>query len=266
MTRSHECAACRNQSLVGALSMSTLSKALKQSELLNRLVLDRQTAEEVGRVSRLLLDSQAQSVVGLTCKSGWLGGKHKTFTWKQIEAIGEDSVLVRHEDDHTSTIPESVKFVIGSEVWTDAGKKVGQIQDFLFNVETGSVIKYMFSPSGLQGLMEGIYLLEPIMISSVGDKRVIVLEKAVQNPQKYAEGLSVKINQATEFIQNDYEQTKQDFELSLKARSQKAVDQVKNLAQTTTEKAEETISEVKTKFQKKKSPSSLEEDVFEDEI
>lgn len=246
--------------------MSTPSKALRQSDLLNRLVLDRQTTEEVGRVSRLLLDGQAQSVVGLTCKSGWLAGKQKTFTWKQIEVIGEDSVLVRYEDDHTAKLPESAKFLIGSELWTDAGKKVGHIQDFLFNQETGSVVKYMFTPNGWQGLMEGTYLLEPIMISSVGDKRVIVLEKAVQNPQKFAEGLSSKINHATEFIQSDYEQTKQDFESSVRGRSQKAVDQLKNLAQATTEKAEETISEIKTKFQDKKSPSTPEDDISQDEI
>ncbi|MBE9049378.1 PRC-barrel domain-containing protein [Nostocales cyanobacterium LEGE 11386] len=241
--------------------MSTLSKVLKQSELLNRLVLDRQTAEEVGRVSRLLLDSQAQTILGLSCKSGWLGGKQKSFTWEQIEAIGDDSVLVRYQDDQSSKL-QSVKPVIGSEVWTDTGKKVGKILDLLFNVETGTVVNYLFSSSGWQGLMEGTYLLEPIMISSVGDKRVIVLEKAVQAPQKYTEGLSGKINQAAEFIQNDYEQSKQDFESTVKQHSQKAVDQVKNIAQATTEKAEETISQVKNKFQERKSPSSTEEDTL----
>ncbi|MBW4555221.1 MAG: PRC-barrel domain-containing protein [Trichormus sp. ATA11-4-KO1] len=246
--------------------MSTPSQVLKQSELLKRLVLDRETVEEVGRVSRLILDSQAQTVVGLTCKSGWLVGKQKTFTWKQIAAIGDDSVLVSHQDDHTAEITESVNPILGSEVWTDNGNKVGQIQDFIFDVETGSVVKYLFSSSGWQGLMEGTYLLEPIMISSVGDKRILVLEKAVQNPQKYTEGLSGKINQAAEFMQNDYEQTKQDFESTVKQPSQKAIDQVKDFAQATTEKAEETISEVKTKFQERKSSSTTAEDSLEDKI
>ncbi len=243
--------------------MSTPSQVLKHSDLLKRLVLDRETVEEVGRVSGLLVDSQAQRILGLTCKSGWLGSKQKTFAWKQIEAIGADSVLVSHQDNHTSEITESVNPVLGSEVWSDSGNKVGKIIDLLFNGETGDVINYMFSPNGWQGLMEGTYLLAPIMISSVGDKRVIVLEKAVQNPPKYTEGLSEKISQATEFIQKDYEQTKQDFK-SVKPGFQKAVDQDKDGDRINTDQVEENIPE--TKLQSEPSPFSAENGTFSDEI
>ncbi|MDB9316939.1 PRC-barrel domain-containing protein [Nodularia spumigena] len=227
--------------------MSTPSQVLKQSELLKRLVLDRQTVEEVGHVSQLLLDSQAQRVLGFTCKSGWLGNKQKTFAWKQIQAIGADSVIVSHQDNQTSEITESVNPVLGSEVWTDSGNKVGKIQDLIFNVETGEVVNYMFSHNGWQGLMEGTYLLAPIMISSVGDKRVIVLEKAVQNPQKYTEGLNERIGQAAKFIQEDLKQTKQDLE-SLKQGSQKAVNQIKD-GDRSTENTEVNPSEAETKLQ-----------------
>lgn len=206
--------------------MSTPSQVLKHSELIKRLVLDRETVEEVGRVSRFLVDSQAQRLLGFTCKSGLLGNKQKTFAWRQIVAIGADSVIVSHRDDHTSEITESVNPVVGSEIWTDSGNKVGKIIDLLFHAETGYVVNYLFSPNGWQGLMEGTYLLAPIMISSVGDKRVIVLEKAVQNPQKYTEGLSEKISQATEYIQQDLKETKQHLE-SVKPSFQKAIDQVK---------------------------------------
>ncbi|WP_065118136.1 PRC-barrel domain-containing protein [Nodularia spumigena] len=227
--------------------MSTPSQVLKQSELLKRLVLDRQTVEEVGHVSQLLLDSQAQRVLGFTCKSGWLGNKQKTFAWKQIQAIGADSVIVSHQDNQTSEITESVNPVLGSEVWTDSGNKVGKIQDLIFNVETGEVVNYMFSHNGWQGLMEGTYLLAPIMISSVGDKRVIVLEKAVQNPQKYTVGLGEKFGQAAAFIQEDLKQTKQDIE-SLKKTSQKAVNQIKE-GDRSTENTEVNPSEAETKLQ-----------------
>ncbi|MDB9348757.1 PRC-barrel domain-containing protein [Nodularia spumigena] len=227
--------------------MSTPSQVLKQSELLKRLVLDRQTVEEVGHVSQLLLDSQAQRVLGFTCKSGWLGNKQKTFAWKQIQAIGADSVIVSHQDNQTSEITESVNPVLGSEVWTDSGNKVGKIQDLIFNVETGEVVNYMFSHNGWQGLMEGTYLLAPIMISSVGDKRVIVLEKAVKNPQKYTVVLGEKFGQAAAFIQEDLKQTKQDIE-SLKKTSQKAVNQIKD-GDRSTENTEVNPSEAETKLQ-----------------
>lgn len=207
--------------------MSTPSPDLKHSELLNRLVLDRETVAEVGRVSRLLLDNQGLKIVGLTCKSGGLAGKQKTFSWKQIEAIGADSVIVTHHDLHTSDIPASVNPMVGSEVWTDTGNKVGKIVDFVFNVATGDVLKYMFSAHGLQGLMAGSYLLEPIMISSIGDKRVIVLEKAVKNAEKYTPGLGERIGKAAEFIKKDYERTQQDLQ-SVKQVYHKAVEQAQD--------------------------------------
>ncbi len=244
--------------------MSTPSEVLKHSELLKRLVLDRETVEEVGRVSQLLLDSQAQRVVGFACKSGWLG-KQKTFAWKEIEAIGADSVLVSRQDNHTSEITESVNPVLGSEVWSDSGNKVGKIIDLLFNGETGEVINYMFSPNGWQGLMEGTYLLAPIMISSVGDKRVIVLEKAVKNPPKYTEGLGEKIGQATEFIQKDYERTKQDLQ-SVKPGFQKAVVQDKDGDRINADQVKENISEAETKLQSEPSQLSPENDTFSDRI
>lgn len=245
--------------------MSTPSEVLKHSELLKRLVLDRETVEEVGRVSQLLLDSQAQRVVGFACKSGWLGTKQKTFAWKEIEAIGADSVLVSRQDNHTSEITESVNPVLGSEVWSDSGNKVGKIIDLLFNCETGDVINYMFSPNGWQGLMEGTYLLAPIMISSVGDKRVIVLEKAVTNPPKYTEGLGEKISQATEFMQKDYERTKQDWK-SVKPGFQKAVVQDKDGDRINADQVEENISGSETKLQSEQSQLSPENDTFSDRI
>ncbi|HYW18258.1 MAG TPA: PRC-barrel domain-containing protein [Nodularia sp. (in: cyanobacteria)] len=283
--------------------MSTPSQVLKHSDLLKRLVLDRETVAEVGRVSQLLLDSQAQRILGFTCKSGWLGNQQQTFAWREIEAIGADSVLVRHRDDHTDPITESVNPVLGSEVWTNSGNKVGKIIDLLFDKETGYVVNYMFSVNGWQGLVEGTYLLAPIMISSVGDKRVIVLEKAVNNPQKYTEGLVEKINQATEFIQRDYgetkqhiesvkpslqkaidqvkgserisqatefiqknyEQTKQDFQ-SAKPSFQKVVDKVKGVDKIKTDKVEENISTAETKLQSEPSKFSPETGNFSDGI
>ncbi|MDB9374966.1 PRC-barrel domain-containing protein [Nodularia sphaerocarpa] len=283
--------------------MSTPSQVLKHSDLLKRLVLDRKTVAEVGRVSQLLLDSQAQRILGFTCKSGWLGNQQKTFAWTEIEAIGADSVIVRHRDDHTDEITESVNPVLGSEVWTNSGNKVGKIIDLLFNKETGYVVHYMFSANGWQGLMEGTYLLAPIMISSVGDKRVIVLEKAVSNPQKYTEGLGEKISQATEFIQKDYGETKQHIESvkpslqkaieqvkgserisqatefiqknyeqtkqhieSVKEGSQKAISQMKDANHTSIEKVEENLAQAETKLQSEPSKLSRENGTFSDGI
>jgi uncharacterized protein YrrD len=224
--------------------MSQQPEALKRSELLNRLVLDRQTAEKVGQVSQLLLDQQAQKVVGMVCQSGLLGKQKHILSWEHIEAIGQDSVLVHVPQTPLLEIAGSIEPPINTEVWTNAGNKAGKLLEFFFNPNTGSVVSYLFSASGLQGLMDGVYLLPPGAISSVGTQRVIVLEAAVKNPQKYTEGLGRKLDQATVFLHQDYQKTKNDLEV-MKQKTQGIVGQIKDVTQGVTEKIQTKAAEFK---------------------
>lgn len=240
--------------------MSAQPEVLKQSELLNRLVLDRHTAEEVGRVVQLGLDPQAHRVVGFTCRSGFFGGKKHSFTWTQVYTIGTDSILVNSIQD--TTIPDQTEpwdTHIGHEVWTDAGNKVGKLVDYILEPKTGAVIQYLYASSGWQGVMDGIYLLPPAAISSVGSKRIIVLDAAVQTSQKYAEGVHERINQAAEFIREDYQKTLKHME-AVKREAPHMTDRFKDQAQAATEKIKERFSEVKTQFQKDSQPAITDRD------
>ena len=173
---------------------------VKQSEVINRLVLDRRTTEEVGRVEQLWLNPQSHQVVGLTCKSGFLGSKKQSFTWAQIETIGADSILVNYDPEEVDLEkPESVLSLINHEVWTDAGNKVGKIVDYLFIPQTGVVVNYLFTSSGWRGVLDGIYLLPSTAIASSGRKRVIVPDAIIQEPQYYAEDLIKKLRKRQSF-------------------------------------------------------------------
>ncbi|MGB3402429.1 MAG: PRC-barrel domain-containing protein [Microcoleaceae cyanobacterium] len=217
--------------------MSQQPEALKQSELLNRLVLDRQTAEKVGRISQLLLDNHAQKVIGIVCKSGLFGKEKQILSWEQIEAIGQDSILVQLPQTPLLEIADSIQPPINKELWTTAGNKVGKVLEFFFNPNTGSVLSYLFSTNGLQGVMDGVYLLAPGAISSVGTQRMIVLEIAVQNPPKYTEGLARKLDQATVFLHQDYQKTKRDL-TTIQQKTQGIVGIVKDMTQNVTQKVQ----------------------------
>ena len=234
--------------------MSQQLEVLKRSELLNRLVLDRKTAEKVGHVSQLLLDNHAQKVIGIVCQSGLLGKNKYILSWEHIEAIGKDSILVHLPETPLLEITDSIQPPVNTEVWTNAGNKVGKILEFFFNPNTGSVVSYLFSSSGLQGLMDGVYLLPPAAISSVGTQRVIVLEAAVQNPQKYTEGLSKKLDQATFFIHQDYQKTKSDLEV-MKQKTQGIVEQVKDVTQDVTQKIQTKAAEFRESEVESASPA-----------
>lgn len=220
--------------------MNAQSENIKYSEVLNRLVLDRRTAEEVGRVEQLWIEPQAHQIVGFTCKSGFLGSKKRSFAWEQIEAIGNDSILLNLNPNEVELDkPDPAFFLIGHEVWTDAGNKAGKIVDYLFVPQTGAIVGYLFVSNGWRGVLDGIYILPTSAIASVGSRRAIVPDAIVQNPLQYAEGFNQKVTQAAEFLIEDYMKTQGDW------------DAIRRNAQTITEKVKEKTEKVKTIAQEK---------------
>jgi uncharacterized protein YrrD len=235
--------------------MNTQPESVRQSEVINRLVLDRRTTEEVGRVEQLWLNPQSHQVVGLTCKSGFLGNKKRSFTWEQIETIGNDSILVNDEPaDVEPEKPESAVSLIGHEVWTDAGNKVGKVVDYLFVPQTGAVVNYLFVSNGWRGVLDGLYLLPSTAIASIGSKRAIVPDAIVQVPQQYAEGFNQKVSQAADFLREDYQKTQIDWE-TIKRGAQSITEQVKDTTEKVTNIAKEKLSEVKAQQQQNTSQS-----------
>ena len=228
--------------------MDTQSEIIRHSELLNRLVLDRNTTETLGNLEHLWLDPHANQIMGITCKSGLLGRNKQKFAWSQIETIGKDSILVNPSpEEMTTETPENTNLLIGNELWTDAGNKIGQLVDYLFNFKTGAIVKYLFVSNGWRGVLDGVYILEPIAISSVGSKRIIVLDAAVKNAQQYSEGLGQKIEQAKDFIKEDYQKTKKELEAAVGQK--KTADQLRETIQSVTSQAKDKFTEAKTKLQ-----------------
>lgn len=239
--------------------MNTQLEVVRQTEVLNRLVLDRRTTEEVGRVEQIWLNPQSHQVIGLTCKSGFLGNKKSSFSWRQIETIGADSILVNYDLETMEPEKPELFSLIGHEVWTDAGNKAGKIVDFLFLPQTGDIVEYLFMSSGWRGILDGIYLLAPLTITSVGSKRVILPDEVVQVPLQYTEGLNQRFSQAAEFLKDDVKRTHLDWQAvkrnaqsiseQVKEKTQSISEQVKEKTQNLTSIAKEKLAEVKAQPQ-----------------
>ena len=192
--------------------MNTQSQtAIKHSDLINRIVLNRQNAEEIGQVAQLWLDPMAHKVLGLVCKSGLLGHKKRSFTWAEIEAIGSDSILVHLNSESKAKKPPSVESIVGYQLWTDGGNQAGTLMDYRFDPKTGKVVEYIFGSKGWRGIADGTYRLPPVAIASVGGKRVMAIEAMVQNAEHYTDGINQKVAQAAESLKDDYAKTKEDM-------------------------------------------------------
>ncbi|CBN53633.1 MULTISPECIES: PRC-barrel domain-containing protein [Kamptonema] len=213
--------------------MTTAQQIIKRSDFFNRRVIDRKTVEELGKVDQLWVDPQSHHTIGFTCKSGFLGNKKRWFAWSQVETVGDNILVNLNPEVPELKQPESAMSMIGNEVLTDGGNKVGELIDYLFDVKTGNVVNYLFKSSGWRGVLDGIYLLQPAVISSIGSKRVMVPEAAIAEPHHYTDGLNQKVGQARDVLKKDLDDTI------------KHVEEAKGVAQSLAEKLQEKAKVVK---------------------
>lgn len=228
--------------------MNATQQAIEQREFLNRRAIDRQTVEELGRIDRLWLDPQSHRVVGFTCKSGFWGQQKRWLSWEQVDTIGENILVNVSSEAGDRTQPAGVVAVVGCEVLTDTGNKAGSIVDYLLDVTTGAVISYLFKSSGWRGVLDGIYVLSPTAIANMGSKRAIVAESALQEPQKYAEGLNQRMVKAKATIEQDLKSTLEDAEV-LKRNAQRLAEEAQKKAQAVKGIAQDRAQVVKQRAQ-----------------
>jgi uncharacterized protein YrrD len=109
--------------------------------------------EDVAEVRDLIYNPEAGRVVGMTLnKRGFLAGRRReVLPAETIHAIGRDAVMVADEASllHPGTAPDEVgsppegRDVIGNEVLTEQGTKLGRVKDVVVLVgSAGEVVGY----------------------------------------------------------------------------------------------------------------------------
>lgn len=188
-------------------------RMIRQSELLNQLVLDRNTMEELGQIEVVWMYPQVHRVLGFVCHSGFLGKQKAAFKLKHITALGENSVLVTAKP--TATDAERVRqleSLVHCEVWSDQGNRVGQIIDFVFDLETGEIQSYLLVAGRLAALTDGIYQLPPRKIISLGRKRVLIAEATIARLDLYRGGIRQTLTKTGEWLKSDLEQVTEELQ------------------------------------------------------
>jgi uncharacterized protein YrrD len=237
--------------------MSTLPEVMHHNDLMHQMVLDRARMEELGRVEVVWMYAPAHKVLGFVCKAGFLGAKKYAFNLSQVHTYGAKSILVNSPPQETDADRvNQLESLVGCEVWSDGGQKLGKITDFRFNPQTGDITEYLFTTGSLSALTDGIYRLPPYRILSVGRQRVLIAESGIRSLSLFREGLKQKLKKAEESLKQDYssvtqeirslrqtaqerarllaeqaKETAQSFNEQLKEGSQTLVEQVKEQAQ-----------------------------------
>jgi len=216
--------------------MTAQPDIVRQSDLLNQMVLDRNTMEELGRVEVLWMYPQAHRVLGFICKSGLLGMKKFAFKLIQIHALGSNGILTHSQPEATDAERVSLlESLLQHEVWTDQGNRVGKIIDYVFDLRTGNITHYLLVSSGWSSITGEIYQLTPAQMLSFGQKRVLVQEAIVPNLKLYREGLRQKLAEVSEFLQ---EEATQEWR-SIARRAENVTEETKERLQELTEQSKQ---------------------------
>ncbi len=235
---------------------------IRHRNLLNLLVIDRATTDELGRVELVWMHPPAHRVLGFICKTGPLGGPKLAFNLKQIHQLGTESLVVQGNSVATNTSEvKLLESLIGLEAWNDKGAKIGKIIDCLFDLRSGVITQYLFRSDGWRGVTGGIYLLPTGAIQRFGKKRVFVSGTVTRHPQIYQEGLEEKLTKAGDRIQSRFtgitqqatdqlyqvtdqaNQQVQSFAEQVQTLGQKLTEETQNLAQTAKQRGQSLLSQ-----------------------
>ena len=167
---------------------------IRQSQLLDQLVLDRVAMDECGRIEVMWCYPKVHRVLGFICKSGRFDRTKLAFNLDQIDKIGENGVLVNSDPVETDRDRvQQLETLLGCEVWSDEGTKVGRISDYVFQLASGNIRYYLLSSNGLQGLTGKLYALYPSQILGYGRGRVMVSAGIIPGLELIQVGLDQKL-------------------------------------------------------------------------
>ncbi|NMO96773.1 PRC-barrel domain-containing protein [Paenibacillus lemnae] len=170
---------------------------MKLQEMIGLSVFDVENGKEIGKIHDFILDEE-WNIIGFELEGKTLFSSHvKTVSWDNIEAYGEDAVMIRNEESIEKTDADQIPFtyLLGRrklkdmQVLTEEGMLLGRISDVYFEQEQGNkVLGLEISDGFVTDLIEGRRWLPCTSEMSIGESAVMVpslseqrLEKAINS-------------------------------------------------------------------------------------
>lgn len=156
----------------------------RRSQILGTQVISQTYATRLGIVGQVWVDLTERQVVAL----GILGvrqpnepGASVIIDLTQAKAIGPDAILIDEDtllEEYNPQL-EGLFKVVGSDVVTETGVRLGKVKDFIFEIGSGFVSELVLSNLGiplLPGFIDSTYRLSTDEVIEVGSRRLITVE------------------------------------------------------------------------------------------
>ena len=162
-----------NESLVVAATQNC-----KRSQILGTQVISQGTAARLGLVDQVWVDLEQKQVLVLGVRQAAFSGGSQLLELSQVSALGRDALLIRSEEVFDDLDLDGLVKLVGSDVVTEAGIRLGKVKDFIFEPSSGLLTDLVLSALGiplLSGYLDTTYLMAVGDILSVGSRRIIAV-------------------------------------------------------------------------------------------
>lgn len=219
--------------------MSERPEYIRQSTLLHQPVANRGATRTFGTVESVWMHPPAHRVLGFICAADSVGEKKWAFNLAQVENFEEMEIVVKSPPAETNA--GQVRFLetlLGRELWSDAGNRLGVLSDYIFQRDNGCIHEYLFRPDGLRGWTGGLMRLPSECIVRFGRTRVWIAAHEVSTLLPDEAGLEYKIAQAMQDVRSlPVQAMAQQAKEQLQILQQKAAQQVQTIAAQATDRA-----------------------------
>ncbi|MGQ9837613.1 MAG: PRC-barrel domain-containing protein [Cyanobacteriota bacterium] len=157
------------------------SEVRRRSQVLGTQVISQGNAARLGVVSEVWADLEAKQVLVLGVLEKPFASTPRLLELRQVTALGRDALLVPSDEVFDNLDLEGLSRVVGSDVVTEEGIRLGKVKDFEFNSVSGLITGLVLSNLGLTflpGFILSTYLLSTDEIVSIGGDRLIVEDGA----------------------------------------------------------------------------------------
>ncbi len=164
----------------------------RRSQVLGTQVISQANADRLGVVSEVWADLEARQVLVLGVLEKAFAGSPRLLELRQVTALGQDAILVPSDEVFDNLDLEGLSQVVGSEVVTEEGIRLGKVKDFEFNSVSGQITGLILSNLGLTflpGFILSTYLLSAEEIIAVGGERLIVADGAESRLTQLSKGI-----------------------------------------------------------------------------
>lgn len=121
------------------------------SAAVGRKVVSRQSAEELGTISHLVVDAATRHVTALV-----VGKRRRArlIDWSRLSGIGHDAVMVDADDalhepggEHEKAAAAGKLELLGKRALQETGNELGRIDDVVFDPSSGEVLQIVVGGS-----------------------------------------------------------------------------------------------------------------------